>query len=305
MLSYRADILERQAGGYGNSVRFEGGSVRLGGTKQNSAPVGGGGGGGGGVASRRVGITITQTDNKTNRPLAGVTYTLYRWDQDNNRRGLPVAQGITDAQGRITFRVKPGAVYELVQTGAVSGYDDAPGWAELPEGITQGGGGLLITAGLSGSERKLELTNEADDTNKPDGSGGTGDTGGSGSTEDSGNTGGSGGSGSDGNSGNSGGTEGSASSGSADSFGHADSLSEPDIAYGDGISGNISEHMLTEEEGFGLTKPGGGRQGRATGGAQTGDRMAWLVRFAFIAGTISTVGLVLLYLWRKKHRERE
>ncbi len=305
VLSYRADILERQAGGYGNSVRFEGGSVRLGGTKQNSAPVGGGGGGGGGVASRRVGITITQTDNRTNRPLAGVTYTLYRWDQDNNRRGLPIAQGITDAQGRITFRVKPGAVYELVQTGAVSGYDDAPGWAELPEGITQGGGGLLITAGLAGSERKLELTNEADDTNKPDGSGGTGDTGGSGSPGDSGNTGGSGGSGSDGDSGNSGGTEGSASSGSADSFGHADSLSEPDIACGDGISGNISEHMLTEEEGFGLTKPGGGRQGRATGGAQTGDRMAWLVRFAFIAGTISAVGLVLLYLWRKKRRERE
>ncbi len=160
----------------------------------------------------------------------------------------------------------------------------------------------MITAGLAGSERKLELTNEADDTNKPDGSGGTGNTGGSGSTEDSGNTGGSGGSGSDGDFG---GTEGSASSGSADSFGHASSLSEPDIACGDGISGNISEHMLTEEEGFGLTKPGRGRQGRATGGAQTGDRMAWLARFAFIAGTISAVCLVLLYLWRKKHRERE
>ena len=43
VLSYRADIVERQAGGYGNSVRFEGGSVRLGGTKQNSAPVSGGG----------------------------------------------------------------------------------------------------------------------------------------------------------------------------------------------------------------------------------------------------------------------
>ncbi len=293
VLSYRADIVERQAGGYGNSVRFEGGSVRLGGMKQNSAPVsGGGGGGGGGVASRRVCITVTQTDSKTNRPLAGVTYTLYRWDRDNNRRGLPVAQGITDAQGRVTFQVKPGTVYELVQTGAAPGYDDVPGWEALPEGIAEGGGGLLITAGAAGSERKLELTNEVDNEENPDDSGGTGDSGG---TE------GSGGAGDSGNPGSpvdSGGTGDSSSSGSAGSSGNSN------IAGRDGISGNISEHILTEEEAADLTKPGGSRQDGKADGAQTGDGMAWLAEFAFIAGTISAAGLILFCIWRKKCQEK-
>ena len=311
VLSYRADIVERQAGGYGNSVRFEGGSVRLGGTKQNSAPVsGGGGGGGGGVASRRVGITVTQTDSKTDKPLAGVTYTLYRWDQDNNRRGLPVAQGITDAQGRITFRVKPGAVYELVQTGAASGYDSVPGWEELPEGITEGGG-LLITAGAAGSERKLALTNKVDDTKKPDGSGGTGDTGSSGGTGDSGSTGGLGGSGGEGDAGNSGGTDGSGSPGNADGSdhmgekGYADGLGGSGIARRDGVSGNISEHILTEKEASGLTKPSGSHPGRKAGGAQTGDGISWLAKLAFLTGTASAAGLILLFIWHKKSKERQ
>ena len=293
VLSYRADIVERQAGGYGNSVRFEGGSVRLGGMKQNSAPVsGGGGGGGGGVASRRVGIIVTQTDSKTNRPLAGVAYTLYRWDKDNNRRGLPVAQGITDDQGRVTFQVKPGAVYELVQTGSAPGYDDVPGWEALPEGITESGGGLLITAGAAGSERKLELTNEVDKEENPDGSGGTGDSGGSDGTEGSGNP---------GSSVGSGGTGDSSSSGSAEGSGDAGSLGYSNIADRDGFSGSISEHLPAEEESAGLTKPGGSRQeGRKTGGAQTGDETAWLAEFVFIAGIVSAAGLILFYVWRKK-----
>ena len=173
LLTYRADIVERQAGGYGNSVRFEGGTVRLGGIKQNSAQVSGGGGGGSGVATRRVNITVSHTDSATGAPLSGVTYTLYQWDKDNNTRGMPVAQGVTDAKGKVSFKVKPGAVYELVQTRGISGYDDVPGWEQLPEGVLQGGKGLLVTAETAGSKRELKLTNKV---SVPGGSD-TGDTG--------------------------------------------------------------------------------------------------------------------------------
>lgn len=243
VLTYSADIIEREAGGYDNSVRFEGGSVKLGGTKQNSAPVsGGGGGGGGGVASRKVTITIIQTDNITKQPLTGVAYTLYQWDSVNNRRGLPVAQGITDAQGKVSFKVKPGAEYVLVQTKGIAGYDQIPGWEELPEGVSGGGGGILITAGTAGSGRELELTNKADPSGKPDNPGGSGGTGDGGSS--SGGSGG-GSSGSTGN-GNSGGTgdfgsaDGSGYSGSAGASGMFGKMESAGIFGAAGMTGIFS-----------------------------------------------------------------
>ena len=99
VLTYTADIIDRQAGGYSNSVRFDGGSVLLGGSKNNSAAVGGGGGGGGGVAARKAVITIAKADSEDQTPLAGVSFMLYQWDSGNNTQGLPFAQGKTDAQG--------------------------------------------------------------------------------------------------------------------------------------------------------------------------------------------------------------
>lgn len=162
VLSYTADIIRRQTGGYGNSVRFEGGSVLLGGNKNNSASVsGGGGGGGGGVAARKAGITIIKTDSETKRPLSGVTFTLYQWDSVKNRRGLPFAKGATDAQGKLSFKVKPGASYEIAETESVSGYHPVFGWKELPEGVTKTDNGLLVTAGAVKTERILKLTNDA------------------------------------------------------------------------------------------------------------------------------------------------
>lgn len=163
VLTYTADIIRREAGGYGNSVRFDGGSVLLGGSKNNSASVGGGGGGGGGgVAARKAAISIVKTDSETQAPLAGVTFTLYQWD--SGKRGLPFAQGETGADGKLSFKVKPGALYELVETGSAPGYGSAMGWTELPDGAVETGSGLLITAGAAKSELKLELTNEAHTT---------------------------------------------------------------------------------------------------------------------------------------------
>ncbi len=159
VLSYRTDILDRQAGGYGNSVRFEGGSVLLGGSKNNSASVGGGGGGGGGVAARKAGITITKTDVSTQKPLEGVTFTLYHWDTQSLTRGLPFARGTTDSQGRLSFKVKPGASYELVESESLPGYESAFGWTQLPEHVTEGSQSLIIQAGEAKSELNLDLTN--------------------------------------------------------------------------------------------------------------------------------------------------
>lgn len=304
VLAYRADIVEREAGGYGNSVRFEGGSVRLGGTKQNSAPVsGGGGGGGGGVASRRVTISVTQTDNITKQPLAGVAYTLYQWDSINNRRGLPVAQGITDAQGKVSFKVKPGAEYVLVQTKGIDGYDQIPGWEELPEGVSGGGGGILITAGTAGSGRELELTNKADSSGKPDNPGGSGGTGDGGSS--SGGSGG-GSSGSTGN-GNSGGTgdfgsaDGSGYSGSAGASGMFGEMESAGIFGAAGMTGIFSGdpgNMLQADGEFGLRDQSGALSGRGVRSPQTGDDASWHVSDIFpvsiavilIAGIFYAVG---------------
>ena len=165
VLTYTADIIDHQAGGYSNSVRFDGGSVLLGGNKNNSAAVsGGGGGGGGGVAARKAVITIAKADSENQTPLEGVSFTLYQWDSDSNTRGLPFAQGKTDAQGKLSFKVKPNAVYELVETESVPSYGSAFGWNDLPDGVTATDAGLLVTAGAAKSELTLKLTNEAHTT---------------------------------------------------------------------------------------------------------------------------------------------
>lgn len=298
VLTYSADIMEREAGGYGNSVRFEGGSVKLGGTKQNNAPVsGGGGGGGGGVASRKVTITITQTDSITKKPLAGVTYTLYQWDSINNKRGLPVARGITDALGRVSFKVKPGAEYVLVLTKGIDGYDQIPGWDELPEGAAGGGGGILITAGAAGSGRELELTNKADPSGKPDNPGGSGSTGEGGS-----GFGGSGdsSSGSTGN-GNSGGPGSFGSPDGSNAFGNFGALTENGVggvAGINGIPGESSKSMLrpmTDQD----RKDSSGRK---VNGQQTGDDGGWLPAYVFGAGSGLFMAGRIFSVMRKKKR---
>lgn len=162
VLAYTADIMELRAGGYSNSVRFDGGAVLLGGNENNNTSVGGGGGGGGGgVAARKASVTITKTDRADQKPLAGVTFTLYEWDEAGNVRGLPFAQGTTDSQGRLSFKVKPGASYELEETKSIPGYGSMFGWEQLPEGAAETDRGLRIRAGAAGLELKLALTNEA------------------------------------------------------------------------------------------------------------------------------------------------
>lgn len=161
VLTYTADIIDLQSRNYGNSVCFEGGSVSLGGSKDNSVSVGGGGGGGGGVASRKAKITVVKTDADSQTSLAGVTFTLYQWDSVKGVRGLPFAQGITDTQGIISFFVKPGVKYELVESKSAPGYSSLFQWKQLPSGVTETDSGLLLTAGAAKSELRLELTNEA------------------------------------------------------------------------------------------------------------------------------------------------
>lgn len=308
VLTYRADIMEREAGGYGNSVRFEGGNVRLGGTKQNSVPVsGGGGGGGGGVASRKVTISVTQTDSITKKPLAGVAYTLYQWDSINNKRGLPVAQGITDALGRVSFKVKPGAQYVLVQTKGIDGYDQIPGWDQLPTGVSGGGGGILITAGAAGSGQDLELTNKADPSGKPDNPGGSGGTGDGGSS-----SGGSGGSSGGTGNGDSGGAEGSGSpdgsgySGSADASGMFGGMESAGIFGAAGMTGILGEdpgNMLQADGESGLRDQSSALSGRGVRSPQTGDDASWRRLNIFLAavGVVLTSGI--FYTVRKRKTE--
>lgn len=308
VLAYRADIMEREAGGCGNSVRFEGGSVKLGGTKQNSAQVsGGGGGGGGGVASRKVTITITQIDSITKKPLAGVTYTLYQWDSTNNKRGLPVAQGITDTLGRVSFKVKPRKEYVLVQTKGIDGYDKTPGWDELPEGVSGGGGGILITAGTAGSGRELELTNKADPSGKPDNPGGSGGSGDGGSSSGgSGGSSGSTGNGNSGGTGNSGNPDGSGHSGSADAsgmFGRMENAGIFGAAGMNGIFGGDPGNMLQADGKSGLRDQSGALSGRGVHSPQTGDDTSWRRPNIFLAVIAMILTAGILYAVRKRKTE--
>lgn len=164
VLAYTADIIDYQRGGYGNSVRFDGGSAlsfRLGGVKTNSASVGGGGGGGDGVAARKAIVTIVKTKCETGDPLSGVSFLLYRWDSGTNQRGLPFAKGETDANGELSFKVTPGAAYELVETESAPGYSRELHWTGLPDGVRETANGLLIPGREAQSVLTLNLTNEA------------------------------------------------------------------------------------------------------------------------------------------------
>lgn len=162
VLTYTADMIKREQGNYSNQIHFNGGTVLLGGDKNNVISVGGGGGGGGGVASRKAGIKIIKADSENmQKPLSGVTFTLYLWNSDENERGLAIAQGITDGKGELAFKVKPHTVYELVESEGLPGYDDEFGWETLPDCVTEKGKGLLVEAGAAGSEVKLNLTNES------------------------------------------------------------------------------------------------------------------------------------------------
>ncbi len=168
VLTYTADIIKRQTGGYSNSVYFDGGSMLLGGNKNNNAFVGGGGGGGGGgVAARKADIQIVKKDSENQMPLAGVTFTLYQWNHEEQVRGLPFAQGITDAEGKLSFKVKPRASYELVETKSIPGYSSVLAWEQLPEGVAVTDNGLFIQAGEAKSEQKLNLFNEPETSDDP------------------------------------------------------------------------------------------------------------------------------------------
>lgn len=273
VLVYRTDILERQSDSYSNSVRFEGGAVKLGGEKQNNAQVSGGGGGGSGVLSRKAVISVTHADSSTGAPLSGVVFTLYEWDTTNHRRLRAVARGVTDSQGKVSFKVKPGGVYELVQTKGISGYDDVPGWEHLPGGVQQGGAGLLVTAEAAGSTRALQLTNTAGRPTGPNAPGNTSQpgntgTGGSGSTGDGSNAGGSAGDGSN--------TDRAADGGSLDS---AKSGANPD-----GTEGT--------------------QAGIAADGAETGDDISGSASRLFFLGIVSgSLAVFLLGTGKKRGRK--
>lgn len=292
VLAYRADIVERQAGGYGNSVRFEGGTVKLGGTKRNSAAVSGGGGGGGGVLSRRVNITVTHTDSSTGQPLSGVTYTLYEWDKANNRRIRAVAQGVTDAQGKVSFKVKPDAVYELVQTKGVSDYDDVPGWDQLPEGVLQGGAGLLITVEAAGSKRELELTGRAEEPTDPNNPGDTDDTGNTGDGDRPGNT------VSDGNPGDDDRPGSTVSDGNPGSTGNEEtSGNENDLIRSESVNDSADNIPPPVEDPF-AANPENIDYSAIVDSPQTGDDSLWPKPFILVSGVALLITAV--FLWNKK-----
>lgn len=295
VLTYTADIIDRQAGGYGNSVRFEGGTMLLGGSKINRTIVGGGGGGG--VAARKAGITIIKKDAEEQKPLAGVTFVLYQWDSVGNARGLAIAQGITDAQGMLTFKVKPGAAYELVEKESVSGYSNEMKWETLPNGVTATDAGLLVMAGEKNSELRLELTNEACvPGTDPDGGGGGGTT----PVDPDGPAG----------SGDSGTSDGAAGSGgsddAADSGRHDSSAGTSDFAG----SGALASDAAGDFSGFGpafrmiapvaagVSGPADGQEKNGRSGnmdvPQTGDRTLRLI--VIIGGSGILLGVMTRYL---------
>lgn len=56
-------------------------------------------------------------------------FTLYQWDEDKGKPGKAFVKGIPDAKVKLSFRVKPGARYQLVETQSASGYGTAFGTA--------------------------------------------------------------------------------------------------------------------------------------------------------------------------------
>lgn len=291
LLTYTADIIDRQAGGYGNSVRFDGGNVQLGGSKSNSAAVsGGGGGGGGGVAARKAGITVIKKDAEDQKPLAGVTFTLYQWDESSARRGLAFAQGVTDAQGMLSFKVKPGGVYELVETESAPGYSNVYKWESLPGGVTATDTGLLITAGAAKSELRLELTNEVR-TSRPEEGGGGGTSVNPGGSDNFANSGNFGlhdssagintfGSSANSNSGDSG------RSGASAGFG---------VLIGMGTAADNG--VLGEDD-----EQGEGNHAGALNIPQTGDNTPWLIAFVSVSGIL--LGIMTLHRFLQTSEEK-
>lgn len=148
LLTYRADILQQEKAEYSGSVRFDGGSVTLGGKKDCSASVSSGKG----AAARLAKLTIRNTDFDTGEILSGVPYALYEWSDDH--RGLLFAQGVTDGEGSLTFMGKPNAVYELVQE-VPEGFDTAFLCNDKEEKDSR----MLITAGAASSQQKLNIQN--------------------------------------------------------------------------------------------------------------------------------------------------
>lgn len=316
VLCYTADIVERQAGGYGNSVRFDGGNVMLGGDKNNSSNVGGGGGGGGGgVAARKATIAVNKTDSDSGKSLEGVTFTLYQYDSAKKERGLIFAQGTTDKDGKLSFKVKPGAEYMLEETAGISGYDSAFGWVSLPSGVTPTGGGLIVTAGAAKTELVLNLTNRVRTTGNPD-------EGGGGGTEEGGGTG--GGSGSDGGNGTGGdgGSDGGNGSGgdcgtdSSENAGERADLTAPAETVPTTVREETAGIEETEEATAGSderetvvsvpqTEPVIQRDapddsaGKSSNTPKTGDSTVWLLAVAVLSGILLVI-LTIYHIWMEK-----
>lgn len=165
VLTYAADILDMtQKQNYSNKIVFStsGGTATMGGEKQNSVTAGGGGGGGGGVASQKKGSLTLTKQGENGTALSGVTFTLYLWDTDNNKRDMAFSQDVTDSDGKITFKaLKLNKSYELVETtpaGYQAGYKLV---GTEPSGVTKNAdGNLVLTPTATAKQIALTLKNE-------------------------------------------------------------------------------------------------------------------------------------------------
>ena len=165
VLTYAADILDMTKNqSYSNKIVFStsGGTATMGGEKQNSVTAGGGGGGGGGVASQKKGSLTLTKQGENGTALSGVTFTLYLWDKDNNRRDMAFSQDVTDSDGKITFKaLKLNKSYELVETtpaGYQAGYKLV---GTMPAGVTKNAdGNLVLTPTATAKQIALTLKNE-------------------------------------------------------------------------------------------------------------------------------------------------
>lgn len=162
VLTYAADILDMtQNQNYSNKIVFStsGGTATMGGEKQNSVTAGGGGGG---VASQKKGSLTLTKQGENGTALSGVTFTLYLWDKDNNRRDMAFSQDVTDSDGKITFKaLKLNKSYELVETtpaGYQAGYKLV---GTMPAGVTKNAdGNLVLTPTATAKQIALTLKNE-------------------------------------------------------------------------------------------------------------------------------------------------
>ena len=162
VLTYAADILDMTKNqNYSNKIVFStsGDTATMGGEKQNSVTAGGGGGG---VASQKKGSLTLTKQGENGTALSGVTFTLYLWDKDNNRRDMAFSQDVTDSDGKITFKaLKLNKSYELVETtpaGYQAGYKLV---GTMPAGVTKNAdGNLVLTHTATAKQIALTLKNE-------------------------------------------------------------------------------------------------------------------------------------------------